>query len=157
MRTTASRAAIFCRSAILGSNEIDVKPLPSQSVAADTEQPMKAVPHSLVLLTPLIVGCAHPHTAQPSASSTPRVNKQVSTEAQSVAVVVADMQRRGSDPSQEECSAKRIDGDWWVTAWHIWYPKNVGSSRFVPGGFTTYVVSTDGKIMRSCGDNDSVS
>jgi hypothetical protein len=80
----------------------------------------------------------------------PVVSKQV-TEAEAIAVVVADIQRRGGDPRRNECSAKKIDGDWWVTAWHIWYPNNKGDSRFVPGGFTTYIVSADGKILSTRG------
>jgi hypothetical protein len=63
--------------------------------------------------------------------------------------VLEDIQRRGGDSRREECSAWKVDGDWWVTAWHIWYPHHQGSSRFVPGGFTTYVVSADGKILKT--------
>ena len=74
---------------------------------------------------------------------------RISTEADAIAVVLADVQRQGGDRERKECSAKHIDGNWWVTAWHISYPNNVGSSRFVPGGFTTYVVSTNGTILRT--------
>jgi Clp amino terminal domain, pathogenicity island component len=70
-------------------------------------------------------------------------------EADAIAVVLADVQRRGGDPHREECSAKRSDGRWYVTAWHIWNPDNTGSSRFVPGGFTMYIVSDDGKILEA--------
>ena len=110
---------------------------------------VKAILQSLALLTLLVAGCAHRQDAQPPTSSTPPVSKQVSTEADAIAVVLADIQRRGGDPKREECSAKKMDGDWWVTAWHIWYPSNKGDSRFVPGGFSTYVVSIDGKILRT--------
>jgi hypothetical protein len=75
--------------------------------------------------------------------------KPITTEADAIAVVLADIQRRGGDPHREECSAKQMDGEWYVTAWHIWYPRNKGSSRFVPGGFTTFVVSTDGEILKT--------
>jgi hypothetical protein len=75
--------------------------------------------------------------------------KQLQAEADAIAVVLADVQRRGGDPHREECSAARRDGRWYVTAWHIWYPDNTGSSRFVPGGFTTYIVSDDGKILEA--------
>ena len=103
----------------------------------------------LALLALLITGCAPRQDAQPPTSSTPPASKPVSTEADAIAVVLADIQRRGGDPKRDECSAKKMDADWWVTAWHIWYPNNVGSSRFVPGGFTTYVVSTNGSILRT--------
>jgi len=107
---------------------------------------MKAMLKISVLLAFLLAGCAGQRQAQPAS---PVVGKDATTQADAIAVVLADIQRRGGDPRREECSAKKMDGDWWVTAWHIWYPNNVGSSRFVPGGFTTYVVSTDGRIVRT--------
>ena len=107
---------------------------------------MKAMPHISVVLALLFVACARQQSTQPPAAT---VVQHVSTEADAIAVVLADIQRHGGDPRREECSAKRMDGDWWVTAWHIWYPNNVGSSRFVPGGFTTYVVSTNGSVLRT--------
>ena len=79
----------------------------------------------------------------------PMVGKAVTTETDAIAVVLADIQRRGGDPRREECSAKKMDEDWWVMAWHIWYPHNTGSRRFVPGGYTIYVVSTEGMIVRT--------
>jgi len=110
---------------------------------------MKAILQSLALLALLVAGCAPRQDALPPTSSPPTASKQVSTEADAIAVVLADIQRRGGDPKREECSAKKMDGDWWVTAWRILYPNNVGSSRFVPGGFTTYVVSTNGSVLRT--------
>jgi hypothetical protein len=74
--------------------------------------------------------------------------KQLQAEEEAIAVVLADVQRKGGDPHREECSAARIDGRWYVTAWYILYPDNTGSSRFVPGGFTTYILSNDGKILK---------
>jgi hypothetical protein len=73
--------------------------------------------------------------------------KQHQAEEAAIAVVLADVKRKGGDPHREECSATRIDGRWYVTAWHIWYPDDTGSSRFVPGGFKTYILSNDGKIL----------
>jgi len=64
--------------------------------------------------------------------------------------VLADIQKHGGNPHDEECSARLTDEGWYVTAWHIMYPNNVGSSRFVPGGFTDYVVSRDGRILKTC-------
>src|SRR4051812_24869617 len=106
---------------------------------------MKAVYQILVLLTSLLSACARQQHPQPVL---PLVSKQVTTEADAIAIVLADIQRHGGDPRREECSARKMDGDWSVTAWHIWYPHSVGSSRFVPGGFTIYVVDTDGKILK---------
>jgi hypothetical protein len=107
---------------------------------------MKAMLYISVLFTLLRAACAPQRQAQPLPSV---VSKQVTKGADAIAVVLADIQRRGGDPHREECSAKKMDGDWWVTAWHIWYPNNKGDSRFVPGGFTDYIVSTDGKIVRT--------
>jgi len=99
-----------------------------------------------VIVALFLSACARQqHTQLPASVA----GKQITTEADAIAVVLADIQRRGGDSRREECSAKKMDGDWWVTAWHIWYPNNVGSSRFVPGGFTDYVVSTNGKIVRT--------
>ena len=99
-----------------------------------------------VLFGLLVPACARQRQAQLPA---PSLSKQVTTEADAIAVVLADIQRRGADPRREECSATKIDERWHVLAWHIWYPNNKGSSRFVPGGFTTYVVSTDGSILET--------
>jgi hypothetical protein len=79
----------------------------------------------------------------------PTLSKQVSTGAEAIAIVLADIQRRGGDQKRQECSATKMDGDWWVTALHIWYPNEVGSSRFVPGGFTIYEVTTEGTMLRT--------
>jgi len=102
----------------------------------------------ILVMFALLAGCARERQAQPPPSV---VSMQVTTEAEAIAVVLADIQRRGGDPRRNECSATKIDGDWWVTAWHIWYPNNKGDSRFVPGGFTTYIVSADGKILSTRG------
>ena len=47
-------------------------------------------------------------------------------------------------PARNVPLEKRKKG-WSVTAWHIWYPNNNGSSRFVPGG--SYLLGEDGKIL----------
>jgi hypothetical protein len=64
-----------------------------------------------------------------------------------IAVIRRATKRRGGDPNASEYHAKRTGRQWHVTAWHIWYPENTGSSRFVPGGFTSYTVSSDGRIV----------
>jgi hypothetical protein len=102
---------------------------------------MKALLYIPTVFVLLLSACAHPQRPQLS------VPKQVNTEADAIAVVLADIQRRGGDPRREECSAKKFDDYWWVTAWHIIYPRNVGSSRFCPGGFTVYHVSTNASII----------
>ena len=75
--------------------------------------------------------------------------KQIKTEAEAISIVRADIQRHGGNPHDEECSARLTDEGWYVTAWHIMYPDNVGSSRFVPGGFTDYLVSREGGILKT--------
>jgi hypothetical protein len=107
---------------------------------------MKVTLQIAALTVLFITACAPQQRAQPPA---PVIGRQVDTEAEAVAVVLADVQCRGGDPRKEECSAKLMDGNWHVVAWHIWYPNNTGSSRFVPGGFTVYVVSTDGRIIKT--------
>jgi hypothetical protein len=107
---------------------------------------VKALLRILVLLAGLLAGCARQQVAQ---GPTGVVSRHITTEAEAIGVVVADIQRRGGDPRREECSAKQMDGKWYVTAWHIWYPDNKGSNRFVPGGFTSYVVGTDGRILET--------
>ena len=107
---------------------------------------MRAMLYISVLFGLLLAACAPRPSAQPPA---PVVGKPVTTEADAIAVVLADIQRHGADPRREECSAKKVDERWYVTAWHIWYPNNKGSSRFVPGGFTTYIVSTDGRVLET--------
>jgi len=97
-----------------------------------------------VLLALLLSACADQRQAP-----APPISRQVSTAADAIAIVLADIQQRGGDPQREECSARKVDGEWRVMAWHIWYPNNLGSSRFVPGGFTIFVVSIDGKIIRT--------
>ncbi len=100
----------------------------------------------LGFLTLFVGGCAHsPVEGQPALP----VPKHVSKETDAIAVVLAEIKRNGGDPVREECSAREVDGLWRVTAWHIRYPNNEGSSRFVPGGFTTYVISGDGKILQT--------
>jgi hypothetical protein len=110
---------------------------------------VKALLRSLALLTLIVTACARREDAQPSAGAASAAVRRVSTGAEAIAVVLADIQRRGGDPKREECSARKVDDDWQVTAWHIWYPDNKGSSRFVPGGFTTYIVATNGAILQT--------
>ena len=108
---------------------------------------MGKVWHTFLLLAFLIAGCAHERGAPPFAPPPP--GKQVKTAADAIAVVLADIQRRGGDPRREECSAVETNGFWEVTAWHVVYPHHTGASRFVPGGFTDYFVSHDGRILRT--------
>lgn len=99
-----------------------------------------------VLLALFFTACG---SHQSSPAPVPLVRKQIVTPADAIAVVLADIQRRGGDPRREECSATKTDEGWDVTAWHIFYPANSGSSRFVPGGFTDYVVGQDGRIVKT--------
>ena len=106
---------------------------------------MSAMLYISILLALLLAACVQRQAQLPSLP----VSKEITSEADAVAVVLADIQHRGADPRREECSAKKVDERWYVTAWHIWYPNNKGSSRFVPCGFTTYIVSTDGWILET--------
>lgn len=54
--------------------------------------------------------------------------------------------RRGETPNSSEYSARWMNGQWQVTASHIWYPQNVGASHFAPGRFTSYTMSRNGKV-----------
>lgn len=110
---------------------------------------MTTTAKTFILFALLLSACARQQQVQPAPvqPAPPVAGKQVFIQADAIAVVLADIQRRGGDPKREECSAVKDKRGWSVTAWHIWYPQNTGSSRFVPGGFTTYVVSDDGKIV----------
>ena len=68
---------------------------------------------------------------------------------QAVGLVSNELQRLGEDPVEYEYSAKLIDDQWNITAYRIFYPENKGSSRFVPGGFTMYIISTNGVILKT--------
>jgi hypothetical protein len=74
--------------------------------------------------------------------------KTITTEEQAIAAVHADIRNQGRDPARVECSAMELEDSWNVTAWRIIYPENAGSSRFVPGGFTTYIVGHNGDILK---------
>jgi hypothetical protein len=110
---------------------------------------MKSVRHISLMLALLLVGCAR-HHALPTAQA----SRQIITKAEAIAVVLAEIQRRGGDPRLEECSAKKTDDGWDVIAWHIFYPTNTGSSRFVPEGSKIYIISRDGKILKTIPDYD---
>lgn len=104
----------------------------------------KAVLISFLLL---IVGCGSNDRGQPKpqAAAISR-SASIQTADDAISVVRRDIKRRGHDPNGAEFHASQTGTNWSVTAWHIWYPNNTGSSRFVPGGFTSYTVSNDGKI-----------
>jgi hypothetical protein len=61
--------------------------------------------------------------------------------------VEARQRKDGRDPTREKISASR-DGDGWeVTSWHLFTAGQTGGREgFVPGGFTTYKVSSAGEI-----------
>jgi hypothetical protein len=107
---------------------------------------MKAILPIPFLLALLLAACAHQQRASPSR---PVGGRAIVSGADAIAVVLADIQRRGGDPRREECSAHPTDEGWWVTAWHIFHPHHKGDRRFVPGGFTDYIVSRDGRILKT--------
>ena len=96
----------------------------------------------------LLAGCvSHDRiSSKPHAAAIPR-DARIQTADDAIAVIRRATKSRGCDPNASEYHANRSGKDWFVTAWHIWYPNNTGSSRFVPGGYTAYTVSHDGKIL----------
>ncbi|HEX8295504.1 MAG TPA: hypothetical protein VF593_04350 [Chthoniobacteraceae bacterium] len=103
----------------------------------------------LIALLFLLTGCGFPDrvSSANSAAAIPS-SARIQTADAAVAVVRRATKRRGRDPNASEYHARRIDNEWSVLAWHIWYPENSGESRFVPGGFTSYTVSDAGKILQ---------
>jgi hypothetical protein len=73
-------------------------------------------------------------------------SSSVRTPQQAVALVKRHIRAHGGDPSREEISAQWNGTQWRVWSWRIVYPNNPGSSRFVPGGYTIYMVDTSGLI-----------
>lgn len=71
----------------------------------------------------------------------------IGTPEQAIAVVQRRVRASGGDPEQLEITARRQRSQWLVTAWRVVYPNNTGASRFTPGGYTTYVVGADGRVI----------
>ncbi len=109
------------------------------------ERHSKAVLISILIL---FAGCGSDDRVQPKqqAAAIPR-SARIQTADDAIAVVRRAIRRRGCDPAGSEYDAIRSGKDWFVTAWHLMNPNKTGSSRFVPGGFTTYTVNNDGKII----------
>jgi hypothetical protein len=109
----------------------------------------RASPAILLALLFLLAGCGLPDrvSSANSAAAIPS-SARIQTAEAAIAVVRRATKRRGRDPNASEYHARRIDNEWSVLAWHIWYPENSGESRFVPGGFTSYTVSDAGTILR---------
>lgn len=80
-------------------------------------------------------------------TAAPPQGVKTATGEQAIAVAVADRRADGGDPANSEWSAKWLGEYWHVMAWRIMYPENTGGSRFVPGGYVTYRVSADGRVM----------
>jgi hypothetical protein len=106
-------------------------------------------PHSpaIVLIAIPFAACSHElRTVAPAAGESQADPAGV----KAIAAAQTYMRERGGDPLREEWSAKYMsDGTWSVMAWHIMYPNNSGSSRFVPGGHTFYTVSGDGQVLEA--------
>jgi hypothetical protein len=105
---------------------------------------MNAMVWISALLACLLAGCA---THREERWAAPEFSEPTLTEADAIDIVLADIQRRGEDPGREQCSAEKTGEGWSVKAWHIYYPDNVGVSRFVPGGFAIYSLSREGEIL----------
>ncbi len=70
----------------------------------------------------------------------------VQTEDYAISLARNAVQESGDDQTLYEYTAKYIDNHWNVTANRIFYPHNTGSAKFVPGGFTIFVITTNGVI-----------
>ena len=55
---------------------------------------------------------------------------------------------QGENIDHDNITAKYIHGEWNLQRWIAMYPENEGSSKFVPGGHTMYLVSTNGLLTR---------
>lgn len=102
--------------------------------------------------TPAIEGKESPINSADATARTitpPAPGEPIDSEAEAIAVVLAEIQRSGDDSERVECSASLIENRWLVNALFIYYPENKGDQRFVPGGFTTYIVSKDGVILET--------
>src|SRR5437867_3451878 len=78
---------------------------PSLSLGRRPHRAMRAVLLIPVLLLPL-AACTHRQYVQPAAST---IGNKVTSEAQAIAIVREDIQRRGGDPDRVEYSASEID------------------------------------------------
>ena len=111
------------------------------------ERHSKAVLISFLLL---LVGCGSHDRVQPKPHSAAIPHDaRIQTADDAIAVVRRATKRRGGDPNASEYHANRSGEDWFVMAWHIQYPSETGASRFVPGGWTSYTISNDGKILQT--------
>jgi hypothetical protein len=101
----------------------------------------------LILLAVMALSCAHKAPSPETTEVSTRPSGSVRTPEQAVEIVRQYIRRNGGDPNREEISANWYRGNWSVSALHIWYSKNQGASRFVPGGNTLYVISPNGHII----------
>ena len=91
-----------------------------------------------------ILGCADKPRRDVAPPTKP--SGSVRTAERAVEVIQRHIRKSGGDPAREEITAEWHRGEWHVTSWHIFYPRNQGVTRFVPGGFTAYTVSSDGRV-----------
>lgn len=61
--------------------------------------------------------------------------------------VRSHQRQHGGDPAREEITATWDGCQWQVISWHIIHPGNRSGSRFVPGGFTSYTVSSGNEVV----------
>jgi hypothetical protein len=105
-------------------------------------------PILLIWFVLVSASCGQPDHVPPKPQSAAIPHEaRIQTAEDAIAVVRHATKRRGGDPTASEYHAHRSGKDWFVKAWHIRYPDETGSSRFVPGGFTTYTVGNDGRIL----------
>lgn len=122
----------------------------------------------IAMLLMMLTACAHQKLTQ---SPDFIEGAQGITEAGAIAIVRTEILRRGGNPEGLEFSAGksdvhsseakwieaemkklkgpdyRLDEDWLVNATSVFYDAS-GAKRYVPGAYTSYFISLDGKILR---------
>lgn len=74
-------------------------------------------------------------------------HSRVLSSSHAIAAVRHDITSQGGDPEASEYRAGRRGPLWFVTAWHVRHPQAKGPARFDPGGFTTYIVNSQGHVV----------
>ena len=105
---------------------------------------------ALIALLVFVAGCGPGdyYGARSRTASIPQSGRIQSAD-DAIAVVRRATKRRGGDPNASEYHVSHRGDQWVVMSWHIHYPENTGPSRFVPGGYTSYTISSDGKILET--------
>ena len=106
---------------------------------------MRILLPALALLIVLVTGCASTGTPEEQALA----HSYVRNSSDAIAAVRYDITSRHGNPDAAEYKAGRRGAMWFVTAWHIRHANAKGSARFEPGGYTSYLVSSQGRVIES--------